>query len=57
MSFLVIYIHANNLKYYDFNDFTDSKAYFIMHLIADGIVGIAVPFFFIMSGYWFLGLI
>lgn len=53
MAILVISIHAHNLKYYGLEEATMSLAYQEVAIIA-GVMGkIAVPFFFMMSGYWY----
>lgn len=51
-SILVIYIHANNLAYYGLANATDAIPYKVVHLIAGCVGGMAVPFFFAISGYW-----
>ena len=51
LSILVIYIHANCLKEYGLQDNTMSTAYWTVNFIANGIGGIAVPMFFVLSGY------
>ncbi|MFE3890698.1 acyltransferase family protein [Priestia sp. YIM B13446] len=53
MSIFVIYIHANNLAYYGIENDFNSMAYKIEQVVGSGIGGIAVPFFFMMAGYWF----
>lgn len=52
MSIFVIYIHANNLKYYGIPADGHTLANVIVNIFAEVIGGIAVPFFFIISGYW-----
>lgn len=53
MSVLVVYIHANNLSYYGFLDSPNNIAYIIVNIIGSVFGEIAVPFFFMLSGYWF----
>ena len=53
LSIFVISIHANNLSYYGLTDASGSLAYQFVKICADIIGGIAVPFFFTLSGYWF----
>ena len=52
MSILVIYIHSNNLNYYGLEDMTGNIAYTVIHLFGETMGAVAVPFFFMMSGYW-----
>ena len=51
LSIFVIYIHANCLKDYGLQNNTSSIAYWIVKIITTGIGGIAVPLFFVISGY------
>lgn len=51
LSIFVIYIHANCLKDYGLQDNTSSISYWIVKIITSGIGGVAVPIFFIISGY------
>lgn len=53
MSIFVIFIHANNLKYYGLLDHSNMLINYEITLFADAIGGIAVPFFFFLSGFWF----
>lgn len=53
LSILVVYIHANFLKYYSLEENRESIAYWVVRFIAGGIAGNAVPMFFIISGYLF----
>ncbi|QIZ05651.1 acyltransferase [Priestia megaterium] len=53
MVVFVIYIHADNLAYYGLENATDLLPYKVIDLLANGIGGIAVPFYFMLSGYWF----
>lgn len=53
LSVLVIYIHANFLKDYGLQKNTSSIAYWVVRFITGGIAGVAVPMFFIISGYLF----
>lgn len=53
MSILVIYIHANNLHYYGLQNSSGNIAYIIVKIIGTVLGGVAVPFFFMISGYWF----
>lgn len=50
MAIFVISIHANNLKYYSMEDATCSSVYQEVKIIAEIIGGMAVPFFFMLSG-------
>lgn len=52
MSVFVIYIHANNLSYYGIVANGRTIPNIVVNLWGGVIGGIAVPFFFIMSGYW-----
>lgn len=52
MSIFVIYIHANNLKYYGIPADGHTYANVIVNIFAEVIGGVAVPFFFMLSGYW-----
>lgn len=53
MAILIIYVHANNLKYYGLeNNLTNVAAIFVNGQYA--VFGQwAIPFFFFISGYWF----
>lgn len=52
MAVFVIYIHADNLKYYGITANDHTVANIIVNLFGEVIGGIAVPFFFMISGYW-----
>lgn len=52
MAILVVFIHANNLAYYNFNGNNNSVAHILVKVFADVFGGLAVPFFFMMSAYW-----
>lgn len=52
MAIFVIYIHANNLKYYGIPVDQHTLVNVIVKLCAEVIGGVAVPFFFMLSGYW-----
>ena len=52
MAIFVIYIHANNLKYYGIPVDQHTLVNVTVKLFAEVIGGIAVPFFFMLSGYW-----
>lgn len=53
MSVFVMYIHANNLNNTGLAYTRKSFDYNITMLLGGAIGGIAVPFFFMMSGYWY----
>lgn len=53
MSISVMYIHADNLNNTGFYNIKDSFDYNITFLLSNAIGGMAVPFFFMMSGYWY----
>ncbi|MDO5425077.1 MAG: acyltransferase [Eubacteriales bacterium] len=52
MSIFVIYIHANNLAYYGIDANGNTIANLTVNILGNFIGEIAVPFFFMMSGYW-----
>lgn len=52
-SIFVMYIHANNLSNVGLANNKSSIDFIVSRLIGGAIGGIAVPFFFMMSGYWF----
>lgn len=53
-SIFVIYIHANNLHNVGMNEDENMLGYVLSAVLGnDGIGGIAVPFFFLLSGYRF----
>lgn len=56
MSVFVIFIHADNLKYYGLETLNDTVVYHEVHLFADTIGSLAVPYFFTISGFWFFHL-
>lgn len=53
MSVFVVYIHSNNLVNVGLADATTSIDYVVTKIIVECLARIAVPFFFMMSGYWF----
>ncbi len=53
MSVFVIYIHSNNLVNVGLADATTSVDYVVTKIIVECLARTAVPFFFMMSGYWF----
>lgn len=53
MAVFVVFIHANNLKYYGLENALGSFPYVIVKIFSEVIGGIAVPFFFMISGFWF----
>lgn len=52
MAIFVIYIHANNLKYYGIPTDGHTLLNVIVDIFSKVIGGVAVPFFFMLSGYW-----
>ena len=52
MSVFVMYIHAKNLAYYDFGDAQGTLIYGLNQIMSETFGRIAVPFFFLQSGYW-----
>lgn len=52
LSVFVIYIHAKNLAYYDFGDAHSTLIYVLNQIMSETFGRIAVPFFFLQSGYW-----
>lgn len=48
----VMYIHAKNLVFYNFGDISGTPLYYLNQIFSEILGRIAVPFFFIMSGYW-----
>lgn len=53
MPILVIYIHANNLAYYNLTSNESEIANIVVKIVGTIFAGNAVPYFFIMSGFWF----
>ena len=53
LSVLVIYIHGNNLYNVGLDQATESLDWRVTQLIGTGIGRVAVPFFFMISGYLF----
>lgn len=55
LSIFVIFIHANNLTYYEwsYGDVTWTKVYYMEKLLSSGIGNICTPTFFLLSGYLF----
>lgn len=55
LSIFVIFIHANNLIYYEWSDgnMIWTAVYYIEKLLGSGIGNICVPTFFLLSGYLF----
>lgn len=52
LSVFVMYIHAKNLAYYDFGDVQGTFIYGLNQIMSETLGRIAVPFFFLQSGYW-----
>lgn len=52
LSVFVMYIHAKNLTYYDFGDAQGTLIYVLNQIMSETFGRIAVPFFFLQSGYW-----
>lgn len=52
LSVFVLYIHAKNLAYYDFGDAQGTFIYGLNQIMSETLGRIAVPFFFLQSGYW-----
>ncbi len=53
LAILVIFIHANNLSYYGLSDSTSDYAWLVERFIGTALGGLAVPTFFMISGYLF----
>lgn len=53
MSIFVVYIHSNNLVNVGLAEEITSIDYIATRIIVECFARIAVPFFFMMSGYWF----
>ena len=52
LSIAVMYIHAKNLAYYDFGDALGTPIYVLNQIFSETFGRVAVPFFFLQSGYW-----
>lgn len=52
LAVFVMYIHAKNLAYYDFGDAHGTLIYGLNQILSEIFGRIAVPFFFLQSGYW-----
>ena len=52
LSVFVLYIHAKNLAYYDFGDAHGTLIYVLNQIMSETFGRVAVPFFFLQSGYW-----
>ena len=52
LSVFVLYIHAKNLAYYDFGDARGTLIYVLNQIMSETFGRVAVPFFFLQSGYW-----
>ena len=52
LSVFVIYIHAKNLAYYDFGDAHGTLIHVLNQIMSETFGRVAVPFFFLQSGYW-----
>lgn len=52
LSIGVMYIHAKNLAYYDFGDALGTPIYVLNQIFSETFGRVAVPFFFLQSGYW-----
>lgn len=52
LSVFVMYIHAKNLAYYDFGDAHGTLIYILNQIMSETFGRVAVPFFFLQSGYW-----
>ena len=52
LSVFVMYIHAKNLAYYDFGDSHGTLIYVLNQIMSETFGRVAVPFFFLQSGYW-----
>ena len=53
MSVFVMYIHANNLKNVGLDGVKTSADWILTQIIARGFGDMAVPFFFMLAGFWF----
>ena len=52
LSVFVLYIHAKNLAYYDFGDVYGTPLDVLNQIMSETLGRVAVPFFFLQSGYW-----
>lgn len=52
LAIFVMYIHAKNLAYYNFGDAHGTIIYTLNQIMSETFGRIAVPFFFLQSGYW-----
>lgn len=52
LSVFVMYIHAKNLAYYDFGDVRGTPIDVLNQIMSETLGRVAVPFFFLQSGYW-----
>ena len=52
LSVFVLYIHAKNLAYYDLGDAHGTLIYVLNQIMSETFGRVAVPFFFLQSGYW-----
>ena len=52
LSVFVMYIHAKNLAYYDFGDAHGTLIFVLNQIMSETFGRVAVPFFFLQSGYW-----
>lgn len=52
LSVFVLYIHAKNLAYYDFGDVYGTPIDVLNQIMSETLGRVAVPFFFLQSGYW-----
>ena len=52
LSVFVLYIHAKNLAYYNFGDVHGTLIYVLNQIMSETFGRVAVPFFFLQSGYW-----
>ena len=52
LAVFVLYIHAKNLAYYDFGDAYGTPIYVLNQILSETFGRVAVPFFFMQSGYW-----
>lgn len=52
LAVFVMYIHAKNLAYYDFGDAHGTLIHVLNQIMSETFGRVAVPFFFLQSGYW-----
>lgn len=52
LSVFVLYIYAKNLAYYNFGDVHGTLIYVLNQIMSETFGRVAVPFFFLQSGYW-----